>query len=198
MRHPVVFARWVLPFAIVLVQPVVAAADASPMSTNPSVLERDRFSLRVSGGLGGGSVGYAFRGGAELEYWMLPTLAVGLEGGLGSQTAVFGDRFETWFVGPGLVLRSSPAPTYLFGSAALGTGGGQYSRSIGNLLCNVDCYESRPLSGFAAALGAGVMSRLGVLDIGGLLAVDIPLPRGGGSLVAVTGNLVLGFSLPAR
>lgn len=187
-----------LPVAIVLAPTVAAAADASPASTAPTPPpERDGLSLRVSGGLGGGSVGFALRAGAELEYWVLPTLALGLQGALGSQSALFGDQFSSWFVGPGLVLRDSPDPTYVFGSAALGTAGGEFSRSTGNLLCQVDCYESSSLNGFAVALGFGGMSRVGGMDIGGVLAVDIALPRGRDALTAVTGNLVLGFSLPA-
>lgn len=197
-RRAVVLLRRALPVAIALTPTVAAAADAGPASTAPTPPpERDGLSLRVSGGLGGGSVGFALRAGAELEYWVLPTLALGLQGALGSQSALFGDQSSSWFVGPGLVLRDSPDGTSVFASAAMGTAGGEFSRSTGNLLCEVDCYESRSLHGFAVALGFGVMGRVGGMDIGGVLAVDIPLLRGGDSLTAVTGNLVLGFSLPA-
>jgi len=156
------------------------------------------FSLRVDGGLGGGSVGLAARAGAELEFWVLRHLAVGLMGDVSTQAALFGDRFDNWFFGPGLAVREHPEGGTVFASAAGGVALGTYTASKGQLLCGSTCNARYDFSGFGAALTAGWISRAGAVDIGGALKLDVLRVDAGGSrtLGTVTGNFIMGFSAP--
>ena len=157
----------------------LAAEKAQLARPNPlqsrAAAEPERASVRLSVGLGGGSVGIAARAAADVEYWPFDNAGIGLLGALGGQSAVFGNTFSYSFLGPALVLRNNAAKNRFLGTAAFGLMHGGYTHNdAGFLSCDLDCESvSYDIQAPGVVLNAGVLRRTGSVDLGGALAVDL-------------------------
>jgi hypothetical protein len=119
---------------------------------------------------------------------VLRYLALGVIGAYGAQAAFWGQRSESWFGGPGLVVRTNPDGGTPFVSAATGVAYGHYR--------GWDSYDSYSFSGFGVALSAGWIGRAGPVELGGSLKMDTFYVDAGDSrtLDAWTANFIVGFS----
>jgi hypothetical protein len=157
----------------------LAAEQAQLERPNPrqssAAPEPERGSLRLSVGVGGGSVGIAARAAADVEYWLLDNAGIGLLGALGGQSAVFGSSYSYAFVGPALTLRDRVTDSGLFATAAFGFMNGSYTYSDGDFLCfDGDCVPREyDIRAPGIVLNAGLMGRAGSVELGGALAVDL-------------------------
>jgi len=161
-----------------LSSPALAAERAQLERPNPlqarAAPEPERASLRLSVGLGGGSVGVAARGAVDIEYWALEHAGIGLLGAAGGQSAVLGDSFSYAFIGPALTLRGSATGEGLFATAAFGFMNGNYTRSEGLWCENVSgCDVESSIRAPGVVLNAGLTGRAGSVHLGGGLAVDL-------------------------
>lgn len=174
------------------------------MAAGVAPLYRERVSVRLQLGLGGGPEGEAERGALELQYWLLPQLGVGTTLVSMGQTELLGSGHGSLLVGPVLSLRTRPRSLYVFASVAAGYRRADDSDASYDVLSTSSVAPTpspaprRHRHGVGAALMLGAIGRVSLAELGWSVAVDVasrPHSDAERRPIALTGNLILGLAL---
>jgi len=178
-------------------RPSPALGDAS-YPNEASTLHGARFA-RFSGRaeLGGGwgtAFGWTMGLQAAFEYWLGPTIGVGiLAGGMVQVDGVFGPGTSTWYAGPELVLRSSPTGYGPFVGVSAGLGSQSYSVPDSSARGCIICPDIRTYSvAGVGQLSLGFIAPIGHLQIGPVAEIAAVIARK--NEAQLTLNLALGWA----